>query len=94
MGLLKHTDPRGQERARKLGHASGRGPEAPIVVYNDRARSRGQTRSPCRRTVVPTGVWWFMSIKLVISKQCQCHPSWKSPTLLPTRYVYMSGNMR
>ncbi|KAF9805216.1 hypothetical protein IEO21_09146 [Rhodonia placenta] len=41
---------RGQERARKLGRASNRGPEAPIVVYNDRARSRGQTRSPRRRT--------------------------------------------
>ncbi|OSX57032.1 hypothetical protein POSPLADRAFT_1158354, partial [Postia placenta MAD-698-R-SB12] len=43
-------DPRGQERARKLGRASSRGPEAPIVVYNDPARSRGQTRSPRRRT--------------------------------------------
>ncbi|EED81596.1 predicted protein [Postia placenta Mad-698-R] len=39
-----------QERARKLGRASNRGPEAPIVVYNDPARSRGQTRSPRRRT--------------------------------------------
>ncbi|KAF9801173.1 hypothetical protein IEO21_10196 [Rhodonia placenta] len=27
--LLKRADPRGQERARKLGHASSRGPEAP-----------------------------------------------------------------
>ncbi|OSX63659.1 hypothetical protein POSPLADRAFT_1140542, partial [Postia placenta MAD-698-R-SB12] len=39
-----------QERARKLGRASSRGPEAPIVVYNDPARSRGQTCSPRRRT--------------------------------------------
>ncbi|EED78384.1 predicted protein [Postia placenta Mad-698-R] len=37
-GLLKRAAPRGQERARKLGRASSRGPEAPIVVYNDRAR--------------------------------------------------------
>ncbi|KAF9804669.1 hypothetical protein IEO21_09306 [Rhodonia placenta] len=48
--LLKRADPRGQERARKLGRASSRGPEAPIIVYNDPARSRGQTRSPRRRT--------------------------------------------
>ncbi|KAF9807747.1 hypothetical protein IEO21_08082 [Rhodonia placenta] len=48
--VLKHADPRGQERARKLRRASSRGPEAPIVVYNDPARSRGQTRSLRRRT--------------------------------------------
>ncbi|KAF9807241.1 hypothetical protein IEO21_08293 [Rhodonia placenta] len=48
--LLKRAAPRGQERARNLGRASSRGPEAPIVVYNDPARSRGQTRSPRRRT--------------------------------------------
>ncbi|OSX63674.1 hypothetical protein POSPLADRAFT_1103829, partial [Postia placenta MAD-698-R-SB12] len=36
--------------ARKLGRTSSWGPEAPIVVYNDPAQSRGQTRSPCRRT--------------------------------------------
>ncbi|OSX58043.1 hypothetical protein POSPLADRAFT_1155310, partial [Postia placenta MAD-698-R-SB12] len=34
----------------KLGRASSRGLEAPIVVYNDPARSRGQTRSLCRCT--------------------------------------------
>ncbi|KAF9808990.1 hypothetical protein IEO21_07645 [Rhodonia placenta] len=44
------VEARGQERARKLGCASSRGPEAPIIVYNDPARSRGQTRSPRRRT--------------------------------------------
>lgn len=33
--VLKHANPHGQERARKLGHASSRGPETPIVVYND-----------------------------------------------------------
>ncbi|KAF9808502.1 hypothetical protein IEO21_07857 [Rhodonia placenta] len=54
MSLLTRAGPRGQERARKLGRASNQGPEAPIVVYNDRARSRGQTRSSRRRTVVPT----------------------------------------
>ncbi|EED85434.1 predicted protein [Postia placenta Mad-698-R] len=32
------------ERARKLGRASSRGPEAPIVVYNDRARCTYATR--------------------------------------------------
>ncbi|OSX63687.1 hypothetical protein POSPLADRAFT_1138787, partial [Postia placenta MAD-698-R-SB12] len=37
-------DPRGQERARKLGRASSRGPEAPIVVYNDPARCTYRTR--------------------------------------------------
>ncbi|KAF9813108.1 hypothetical protein IEO21_05768 [Rhodonia placenta] len=50
MQVLKRADPRGQERARKLGRASSRGPETPIVVYNNPARSRGQTRSPRRRT--------------------------------------------
>ncbi|OSX65740.1 hypothetical protein POSPLADRAFT_1131548, partial [Postia placenta MAD-698-R-SB12] len=34
----------GQVRARKLGRASSRGPEAPIVVYNDRARCMYATR--------------------------------------------------
>ncbi|OSX57075.1 hypothetical protein POSPLADRAFT_1157707 [Postia placenta MAD-698-R-SB12] len=33
-----------QERARKLGRASNRGPEAPIVVYNDPARCTYRTR--------------------------------------------------
>ncbi|EED84629.1 predicted protein [Postia placenta Mad-698-R] len=42
--LLKRADPRGQERARKLGRASSRGPEAPIVVYNDPARCTYRTR--------------------------------------------------
>ncbi|KAF9802476.1 hypothetical protein IEO21_09903 [Rhodonia placenta] len=42
--MLKRADPRGQERARKLGRASSRGPEAPIVVYNDRARCMYRTR--------------------------------------------------
>ncbi|KAF9806975.1 hypothetical protein IEO21_08418 [Rhodonia placenta] len=42
--LLKCADLRGQERARKLGRASSRGPEAPIVVYNDRARCMYRTR--------------------------------------------------
>ncbi|KAF9812174.1 hypothetical protein IEO21_06316 [Rhodonia placenta] len=48
--MLKHANPRDQEQARKLGRASSRGPEAPIVVYNNPARSRGQTCLPCRRT--------------------------------------------
>ncbi|KAF9814397.1 hypothetical protein IEO21_05131 [Rhodonia placenta] len=48
--LLKRAGPRGQERACRLGRASNWGPEARIVVYNDPARSRGQTRSPRRRT--------------------------------------------
>ncbi|OSX62135.1 hypothetical protein POSPLADRAFT_1142451 [Postia placenta MAD-698-R-SB12] len=48
--VLCVVEARGQERARKLGCASSRGPEAPIIVYNDPARSRGQTRSPRRRT--------------------------------------------
>ncbi|EED84664.1 predicted protein [Postia placenta Mad-698-R] len=38
--VLKRADLRGQERARKLGRASSRWPEAPIVVYNDPARCR------------------------------------------------------
>ncbi|KAF9800044.1 hypothetical protein IEO21_10448 [Rhodonia placenta] len=42
--LLKHADPRGQERARKLGRVSSRGPEAPIVVYNNPARCTYCTR--------------------------------------------------
>ncbi|KAF9800981.1 hypothetical protein IEO21_10237 [Rhodonia placenta] len=49
-GVLKHANPHDEEQARKLGRASSRGPEAPIVVYNDPAQSRGQTRSPRRRT--------------------------------------------
>ncbi|KAF9806314.1 hypothetical protein IEO21_08720 [Rhodonia placenta] len=44
--LLKRADPRGQERARKLGRASSRGPEAPIVVYNNPARSSSWTNAP------------------------------------------------
>ncbi|KAF9809319.1 hypothetical protein IEO21_07448 [Rhodonia placenta] len=44
------VEARGKERARKLGRTSSRGPQAPIVVYNNPARSRGQTRSPRRRT--------------------------------------------
>ncbi|KAF9817273.1 hypothetical protein IEO21_03533 [Rhodonia placenta] len=42
--VLKRADPRGQERARKLGRASSRGPEAPIVVYNNPARCTYRTR--------------------------------------------------
>ncbi|KAF9813357.1 hypothetical protein IEO21_05649 [Rhodonia placenta] len=42
--VLKRADPRGQERARKLGRASSRGPEAPIVVYNDPAQCTYRTR--------------------------------------------------
>ncbi|EED84253.1 predicted protein [Postia placenta Mad-698-R] len=65
--LLKHADPRGEERARKLGRASSRGSEAPIIVYNDRARCTYATRlsltgiatpvdkrAPRHRTLVPT----------------------------------------
>ncbi|KAF9799890.1 hypothetical protein IEO21_10485 [Rhodonia placenta] len=35
--MLKRAALRGQERARKLGRTSSRGPEAPIVVYNNPA---------------------------------------------------------
>ncbi|OSX56096.1 hypothetical protein POSPLADRAFT_1062972 [Postia placenta MAD-698-R-SB12] len=42
--LLKRADPRSQERAHKLGRASSRGPEAPIVVYNDPAQCTYRTQ--------------------------------------------------
>ncbi|EED84774.1 predicted protein [Postia placenta Mad-698-R] len=51
-----------QERARKLGRASNRGPEAPIVVYNDPARLGGQRMGLERMTLVGHSLEGYLSV--------------------------------